>query len=73
VAREGFLRALGEWQQLDAPLDHAMTVIDALMLIGPDAIEPEVVELSRRRLAEIGASPLLVRLESLAASPAVPR
>jgi class 3 adenylate cyclase/tetratricopeptide (TPR) repeat protein len=72
VASEGFRRALDEWQQLDTPLDHAMTVIDALMLIGPDAIEPEIVELTRRRLAEIGAHPLLMRLESLVASPAIP-
>ena len=45
-----------------------MTVIDALMLIGPDAIAPDVVTLTRRRLTEIGANPLLARLESVTAA-----
>ena len=71
VAVEAFRRALDGWRELDSPIDHAMTVIDALMLVGPDAIEPDVVEATRRRLAGIGAIPLLARLESVVAIPAV--
>jgi len=60
-AVEGFAGALKVWTALKLPFDHAMTVGDAVTVLGVDALPPDAVEQAVAFLEGIGAAPLLSR------------
>jgi len=62
-AMDGFANALTVWTAMKLPFDHAMTVGDAVTVLGTDALPPGAVEEAVAFLEQIGAGPLLSRLE----------
>ncbi len=59
---EGFTAALKVWTAMKLPFDHAMTVGDAVTVLGADALPPGVVAEAAAFLERIGAGPLRARL-----------
>ena len=60
-AIDGYANALKTWTAMELPFDHAMTVGDAVTVLGADALPPGAVDLAAAFLEEIGAAPLLAR------------
>jgi tetratricopeptide (TPR) repeat protein len=61
-AVEGFKSALKVWAAMQLPFDHAMTVGDAVSVLGADALPPGAIDEAKAFLDGIGAAPLLSRL-----------
>jgi hypothetical protein len=66
-AAAGYVRCLQAWSALELPLDRAVTVIDAASLLPPELLPPGEVERTNAYLRELGARPLLERLEAAVA------
>ena len=61
-AVEGFKSALEVWAAMRLPFDHAMTVGDAMTVLGAEALPPGTIDEAKTFLNGIGAAPLLSRL-----------
>jgi len=61
-AVEGFKSALKVWAEMQLPFDHAMTVGDAVTVLGAEALPPGTIDEAKTFLGGIGAAPLLSRL-----------
>lgn len=59
---DAFESVLKAWNAKQLPFDHAMTVGDAVVVLGADAIEAGVKGEAEAFLDGIGAVPLLSRL-----------
>jgi hypothetical protein len=57
----GYANALKTWTAMELPFDHAMTVGDAVTVLGADALPPGAVDRATAFLEGIGAAPLLAR------------
>jgi len=63
-ALDGFAAVLKTWTAMQLPFDHAMTVGDAVVVLGPDVLPPGEIDEATTFLEGIGAAPLLSRFES---------
>ncbi|HET7310067.1 MAG TPA: adenylate/guanylate cyclase domain-containing protein [Mycobacteriales bacterium] len=67
-SRTMYAAALAEWERLDLPLAHAWTVVDALAVHPPGALDDEAVRTAREFLTSIRATALLRRFDPALAS-----
>ena len=67
---EGFAAALKVWTAMQLPFDHAMTVGDAVTVLGADTLPPGAVAEAAAFLEGIGAGPLRARLGTAVAADA---
>jgi hypothetical protein len=64
-AAAGYDDCLEMWSALDLPLDRAMTLVDAALLLPLELLPPGDVERTLEYLRQLGARPLLGRLETV--------
>jgi class 3 adenylate cyclase/tetratricopeptide (TPR) repeat protein len=69
-AAAGYVRCLQAWSALELPLDRAVTVIDAALLLPTELLPPGEVDRTIAYLRDLGARPLLERLENAVATSA---
>ncbi|HEX9124411.1 MAG TPA: adenylate/guanylate cyclase domain-containing protein [Actinomycetota bacterium] len=63
-ASNGYRRVLESWAMMEAPLDLALTAIDALTLLPRESVPDGAAEQARAILTDLGAHPLLERLDA---------
>jgi hypothetical protein len=66
-ATTSYAAALETWNSMDLPFDHAVTVGDAMTILGPGALPVKEVDAAVTFLEEIGAEPLLKRITKVLA------
>ncbi|HEU4528499.1 MAG TPA: adenylate/guanylate cyclase domain-containing protein [Actinomycetota bacterium] len=66
-AAAAYAECLDTWTALDLPLDRALAVVDAAMLLPPDARPSDEIERTMDYLRALGARSLLERLEGMVA------
>jgi hypothetical protein len=68
-AAAAYAECLDTWTALDLPLDRALTVVDAAMLLPPDARPGDEIERTMDYLRALGARSLLERIEASLSKP----
>jgi hypothetical protein len=63
-----YIRALDAWRVLESPLDLALCALDRAILRGPGSIPGGEYDEARAILTELGATPLLARLDHTGAA-----
>lgn len=59
---EQFGDVLGVWKSMELPFDHAATVGDAVVVLGPDSLPEREIQSAIDYLTGIGAVPMLERI-----------